>query len=57
MPNQDFFKEEGPIGPKTEHENLLYKDHCFGALSSFSKFLIEGGSYSLDLGMFLCNIR
>ena len=56
MRNQGFFKAEGPIGPKTVHEDLLFWDHCFGALGSFSKFLVEEGSYTLDLGMVLCNI-
>ena len=51
-----LFQGRSPIGPKTVHENLLLRDHCFGALGSFSKFLVEEESNSLDLGMFLCNI-
>ena len=55
--NHGFFKEEGPIGSKTTgHENLLVRDHSFGALGSFSKFLVKERNYGLDFGMFLCNI-
>ena len=48
---------EGLIRSKTVHEDLFFRDHCFGALSSFfSEVLVEEGSYSLDVGMFLCKI-
>ena len=34
---------EGLIGPKTAHEVLFVRDHCFGALSSFFQIFDQGG--------------
>ena len=49
---------EGLIGPKTVHEDLLFRDHCFGVLSSFFQIFDRRGelAYNLDLGMVLCKI-
>ena len=35
---------KGLIGPKTVglHEDLFFRDHCFGALSSFFQILGRG---------------
>ena len=50
--NQNFFKGEGPIGSRTCFLGITVLE----LLLVFFKILVEEGSYSLDLGMFLCKI-
>ena len=47
---------KGLVGPKTIHEDLFLGITVLEHLVAFFKYLVEEGSYNLDLGMILCEI-